>query len=423
VAAGAGDLAEAEVAPRSAADPREFALHGQTVPMARSYVYLGLQFHCHLRWHAHCKRTVARVRAAAHRISRTLALGVPPLLPVVRRLVLATLVPIATYGSHVWSPIGCPSERALQSAIATPLRIALGLPPSAHLAGVLVECGVADLRALFHRSLLSFVGRVVEAPAHVLREEVMDLVRVGRMSANFGGMPQPLGEYGAARAALFPDLPPLADGARALTSREVVGFDTDGPTLERAALRDAMRRWCDGLDGRDLIAARTGGARPPPFGGALTASARRDGTVDAGVADYLTVFDSKRAAVACARLRFNRSHLADSLSRRAVAGAVAGAPCTRCVVVPPSVAPRDTVEHYLLDCDALGAARVRFRHLFAAVACMPREARVRALLGGPLSPAARKLFGAAPSGVPRASPHLAALGAFYHYLHEHSVTQ
>ena len=431
----------------------EMRMHGVLVPAVAQYVYLGVTLHQSLRWDAHTARTLTRVRAAAHRIVRVLSAAGGPRVPAVRHLVLATLVPVIAYGAHVWSPLACGATAvALQNAYATPLRIALGLPRSAHLASVLAECGVPDLRAIVDRALLSFVARAAAGPNAALRDAMIPLVRERPPLAR--GLPAVLGEFVAAHARVFgPAAPALAVGAVTLA----VAYAADGASLGRAVLRSSLRRWAERpLEGREcseLVPHRCGVAAVPVGGARVVAG---DG-VDAGMAEYIAVLP--RAAVRmCARLRLNRSYVYDSQHRR---GMLPSPLCARCAPRPRAPSPLrvgrqrrdasppaplrvgrqlrgaaaanrarsppplvDTVAHFLLHCPgeapacALDAARVRFADLFGPLIGFPTAARLRALLGGPL-PAAHADFALRPVGF----SHLPRLGAFYAWLIAHDLMQ
>ena len=429
-------------------------MHGAVVPAVEQYVYLGVTLHQSLRWDAHLARTLTRVRAAAHRITRVLSATGGPRVPTVRHLVVALLLPVIAYGGHVWSPFACRRRDALQNAYATPLRIALGLPRSAHLASVLAECGVPDLRALFDRALLSFVARAVAGPNAELRDAMIPLVR--ERPPLLARMPAVLADFAAAQVRVFGEAAALAAGAVA------VAYATDAASMGRAVLRSSLRRWAErpvaGRECSELVPRRTGG-HAVPVGGARVAVVG-DG-VDAGMAEYIAVLP--RVAVRMvARLRLNRSYVADSLHRR---GMLASPLCARCAPAPPPLPPppppragddakrrarspsppaplrvgrqlrgvnrarsppraRDTVEHFLLHCPgeapahALDAARVRFCDLFAPLAGLPRAAAARALLGGPL-PREHAEYALRPVGF----SHLPRLAAFYGWLVAHDLAQ
>lgn len=427
-------------------------MHGVVVPAVPQYVYLGVLFHQSLKWDAHCVRTIARVRASAAHISRVLpAAGTSgPRPAVVRHLVVSLLLPVIAYGAHVWSPFSCRRLDSLQNAYATPLRIALGLPRSAHLASVLAECGVPNLRALFDRALLAFVARTTASPHAALRDAMIPFVCERPLLA-----PTVLGDFAAAHLRFFGTPHTLAPGDVA------VAYPSDAESLGRAMLRSSLRAWAERplaqRECRELVPYRLGRGGAVPVGGERDADAITNGT-DAGLADYVTAM-SRVAVRMCARLRLNRSYVADSLHRR---GMLASPLCARCArpprppsplrvgrqrrqaISPPpplrvgrqlrgvaaadrarSPPPRpDTVEHFLLHCpgpppaDALDAARAHFRDLFGPLAGYPPHVAVRALLGGPL-PASHADHARRPVGF----SHLPRLSAFYEWLVAHDLAQ
>jgi hypothetical protein len=294
--------------------PPTFLLGDQSLTIASSYRYLGLWFDECLRWTNHSEDVLRRARSAASLITRIISPRRPPHLPVIRQLVKAMIIPIITYGSHVWYPRTARLCSALESSYATPLRVALGLPSTAHRLSVLAECGVLDLTALLHHSVLAFLHRAMLFRAPSSTRALLDS-QLSSCTAR-ASRRAPLGRIDEAHAALIGDSPP---------PRSLSDLPEASLILHTAALRSSYRRWRESGACRDLIALRCGGVNRP------------------GMADYLRSF-SKRAATLCARLRFNRSLLRSSLARR---HAVTSDRCTRdgC-----STAHVDDIAHFLVHC-------------------------------------------------------------------------
>lgn len=81
-------------------------------------------------------------------------------LPLIRTLVLATIIPIITHGMPFWT-LTQQQRNTLQSLYVQPLIGGLGLTGNPHHLSVLVECGVPDIIALIHRSAFAFVQRAL----------------------------------------------------------------------------------------------------------------------------------------------------------------------------------------------------------------------------------------------------------------------
>ena len=95
----------------------------------------------------------------------TLPLG-GPLFSAVRSLVMGCLLPISTYGIQFLSGAASISNhlRLIQSSLLQPLRRVLGLPGSAQILSVLVECDCPTLIHFRQQQILSYVQRLVKLP-------------------------------------------------------------------------------------------------------------------------------------------------------------------------------------------------------------------------------------------------------------------
>jgi hypothetical protein len=265
---------------------------------------------------------------------------------------------------------------------------------------------VSDIRATFDRAILAFAVRVKALDrGHVTQVAMAKHLTVSDFVSCF------LSEFCGARARVFGRLRAIDDvGLRR------VHYDADSRALSSAVLQSSFVRWADPSENTrclDLVGYRTRGCTVA-LGAAEANCVLYPPLGRAGMASYLSVF-SKRAAVACARLRFNRSHLGDSLQRRRMA---ITAECSRC-----GSGVRDSVEHFLHYCpgegDTFPLAVLRTK-LFYGVFRMAGGDDVRFLLGEALS------ADGIPPGVSlnaATAAHLRGLGKFYDFLsvNAHSV--
>ena len=124
-----------------------------------------------LTWTAHFERLLRSARFAAHQVCRmlprilqsaggSLTVGGPHF-SAVRALVMGAVISRATYGCIFLSGPGLEARmRSLQSTVIRPLRQFLGLPPSAHILSILVECDCPSLLHYRAQLLLSYFRRL-----------------------------------------------------------------------------------------------------------------------------------------------------------------------------------------------------------------------------------------------------------------------
>jgi hypothetical protein len=157
--------------------PQHFVLCGQPLPVAEQYKYLGVWLHQSLSWQPHFQHLLKQARFAAVQTQRLLprllaahfrgeeaadaasrALGGPHF-SAVRAGAGRCLYSRSTYGCMFLSgPQVEAWMRQLQSVIVRPLRQALGLPHSAHIVSILVECDCPTLALYRQQLLLSLTG-------------------------------------------------------------------------------------------------------------------------------------------------------------------------------------------------------------------------------------------------------------------------
>jgi hypothetical protein len=137
---------------------------GSRVEVVESYKYLGLLLHRNAKWELHGGDLLRRVRAAAFTIVSIIQLRGPPLLSAIRTLVIAVMTSTLSYGMPIYQPT--PAHlKILDATLATPLRIALGLPNRGTSAqAVLDECGVPNSQTLLDREALSLSQRAQSLP-------------------------------------------------------------------------------------------------------------------------------------------------------------------------------------------------------------------------------------------------------------------
>ncbi len=133
--------------------------------VAPLYCYLGLSYEAQMRgnWRAHFDSVVKKVRRASYFIARVIAPKALHSVLVVRTLLLATVVPIITYGFPFWQPTQKQYD-VLLSQLVLPLRRVLHLPRSTHRLSVLMECGVKQLPSLFKKSAVAYARRASRLP-------------------------------------------------------------------------------------------------------------------------------------------------------------------------------------------------------------------------------------------------------------------
>jgi hypothetical protein len=172
--------------------PQRFVLCGQPLAVVEQYKYLGVWLHQSLSWQPHFQHLLKQARFAAFQTQRLLprlltvhshgeeaadassrALGGPHF-SAVRALVLGGVYSRSTYGCMFLSgPHVDAWMRQLQSVIVRPLRQLLGLPRSAHIVSILVECDCPTLALYRHQLLLSYARRVQRMEAAHPASEVL----------------------------------------------------------------------------------------------------------------------------------------------------------------------------------------------------------------------------------------------------------
>jgi ribonuclease HI len=157
---------------------RPFTLCGQKIEVVSEYKFLGVLLHETLSWEPHFKLLLRKAQWAACQVQAliprlssvrgqqsarvsptTHAIGGPHF-SAIRAMVLGCVYSRATYGCMFISGIGVEKMMLrLQSIVVRPLRQALGLPKSAHIPSVLVECDCPSLPLYRHQLLLSYARR------------------------------------------------------------------------------------------------------------------------------------------------------------------------------------------------------------------------------------------------------------------------
>ena len=274
---------------------------------------------------------------------------------------------IAAYGYHPCAivdrlPLAHRANRqltakgmAIRRCVVGLFRQSLRLCRSVHGDSVLAECGIADVNAITDRALISFIHRSMRKgdahPSRVLIGHLLPHAFDRSASASFTGRHtlarlrlavhdfHRLDRDGAAVINNVPDPKPpsLDDAIRAsfvrfnFPVRHALWTDGNGRRVANGDGAVYTRR----AYGRDYRHLR-GEAHPP-----LAVDARSRRHIH-GAADYLRAFTSRSAVIALARIRLNRSTLADSLRRRMHLEASADGICKRC----HGANERDTAAHF-----------------------------------------------------------------------------
>lgn len=136
--------------------------------LAASYCYLGVVLEQKIgRTTAHFAKVMEKARRSASYAYRVVSptSTVSPI-RIVRLLVSMMVAPSFTYAWPLWRPT-LQQFASLDALIVSPLRRALHLPHTAPTAGVLLECGVLPARTLFLRAVMSYARRCVSlSPSH-----------------------------------------------------------------------------------------------------------------------------------------------------------------------------------------------------------------------------------------------------------------
>jgi hypothetical protein len=139
----------------------DIRLCGYTVGVTDRYDYLGLTLSNDLKWGKHAERKVSKAREVARRLT-SVAINARPVQPaVIRELVRTCLVPSYDYGIEYWG-IELPdaAARQLQAATAKPLRVACGLPLTAHQLSTLRGAGISPVATHTQHKQLQHLQRV-----------------------------------------------------------------------------------------------------------------------------------------------------------------------------------------------------------------------------------------------------------------------
>lgn len=300
----------------------DFQLGGGSLTRAEEFKYLGLLTHRSLSWSKHTRRTISAANLVAHKICRVLSQNGPS--PrIVRQLVLSTVSPIVAYAFPIWQP---PSEalwNKLDSALALPLRCALGLPSSVHRQSLLVDFGVLGFRRLHQLRAVAYARRIFRVHHSHPAQELFFARQIQRLHS------QP--KHAKSR------IPFSVSLANAETELSVKHQRTSRLDLHKAAQAAQVR---------DLLASGSGA-----FFQRVRDSAQP--------ASYLS-HDSRSVAVTRARFRMNRANLNSWLFRY---GAIPTSACPKCND------PNEDADHVLLHCPAYDAARRTCHLRFSQLGC------------------------------------------------------
>ena len=338
-----------------------------------------------------------------------------PHFPAIRALVLGAVYARATYGIQFMSGSGVPAMLdRLESVCVRPLRAVLGLPRSAHIRSILAEADIPSVALFRQQLLLSFArrslsldaahpsrqllesslatlhsigkrGRFHPDPRNTTSSTIVSHVRDNRrpllydvLEAEHRWGVQVLPQKSPAQKPLQPH------PAEALTAKQleamhghssavsgVAAFAVSESPL--SALHSVPSSASSSSESAGSIFAQV--ANPPSLslfarkrsfaewqhaatGGALLRAAKPT----AGRSLYLYL-ERRPIAVLRTRLRFNRAGFAASLSERGLADSPLCALHPQC----QHRAEAQTVEHALLHCPAIAAARERCRNQLRAV--------------------------------------------------------
>lgn len=152
--------------------PRTFYLGDQPLLQESQYKYLGVILDAELTWSAHFERLLHSARFAAMQACRMLPrlaaqAGKPslktggPHFSAVRAIVMGAVYSRATYGCMFISGPGMEARmKSLQSTLVRPLRQFLGLPHTAHILSIFVECDCPIPAVFREQLLLGYVTRL-----------------------------------------------------------------------------------------------------------------------------------------------------------------------------------------------------------------------------------------------------------------------
>lgn len=275
----------------------------------KTFDYLGLRWQENGKWDAHVEKVSASARRVAGLITCIINRQCPPQL-VVRQLVHALIRTKILYGMPVWKPGTSKQWRQLDKIVSDVFRNSLGLPDSAEVSSILVEMNTLSFTRQFDLQALSSCHRMQNLPAdHESRNTL-------------------LAQLSSARRARNPSFPHHAQSKSAEYKAEQV-FSKPADKLPKkvfTARALALQRieWRKEKRTRLLNDLVPAGPNLP---------------------QYLSM-DARPVAVIRARLRFDRSHLAESRKRR---GEKTTGKCATCH-------KDDTLDHLLFECKLIGRA-------------------------------------------------------------------
>jgi len=322
-------------------DRLPYRLGGKPLAFVKSFPYLGVVLSSNLSWRDHYKRVLKKVSSSCRLISKTLAFQ-GCRLPLVRTAVLAIPVAQIAYGLAFWQPT---LEEAckLEGLIAAPLRSTLGLPLSTRRLNLFAECAILPLEVL-RAKILAATG-------------IRYWGTVSKLALGPQRQPHPMvATWNGTLHRRRPAAPSLADTRlplRVLAAVSFLGIEIDGSKLDlkRAALTVAFSQAVPVLPSGDRKADDSGLDNSGPGSAPVSHLARWKRK--AGVSEYLQT-DSRQVACLRARLRLDRSSLAESLFRRRDPRSPF---CCHCSPEPDGGKAEETLEHTLLRCSAYAGPR------------------------------------------------------------------
>jgi len=288
-------------------------LNGDQLQQVLTFDYLGLRWQENGKWDEHFEKVALSATRVAGFITSLLHATGPPA-SVIRQLCHALIRTKILYGMPVWQPSSDVQWQRLDSILAEPMRRCLGLPKSTHIKSLLVEMNTLWTKRQFDVLAVATCSRALSQPrqhqSHTVVQSQLDwrwpfeqrqpIPHVARRAATELKAPSALDRK-------QPSMPPqkqLVNNALALQRVE----------------------WRKSGHGRSLYHLMPIGPRTPSY----------------------LFKDPRPAAIVRARLRFDRSHLAESRRRRGVQ--LDSIICARCNLA-------DNLGHFLNDCQRNARAR------------------------------------------------------------------
>ena len=136
---------------------------GFTISIADGYKYLGLHLTSKLSWTRAYEHALKQARRTAALITRVALATTSLSFAAVRTFVLGLIISSFSYAILFWgrpADLSAQQATALQAQVATPLRVALSLPRTAHQLGTLALCHVPTVAALAVKAQLSHLVRL-----------------------------------------------------------------------------------------------------------------------------------------------------------------------------------------------------------------------------------------------------------------------